>query len=263
MEGGSMNYLKTVKAFGLALAVGVGLTACGAGSEKWKEEVVFHDGKVVVVERFFHLGEYPAIDSHNRSPLDLTLTFTLPETSKKILWKTEYNNNTPEPNSLTPLLLDVVDGVPYLATGPAGCIAYNKWSRPNPPYILFKYVNNGWQRIPLEAFPAELVQANLMSKPDSRGLKSYYTVAQVKEQMSGRNMAAEARTILRESVKVGTLGTDGSLVNCEELIPYGKGGWLGLDWFSDQPNHESCLKFCDTKKVSLKDCPCNKLFKGN
>ena len=43
----------------------------GSGSTmNWKEEVVLHDGKVLVVERFFHLGDYPTADSHNRSQLD-------------------------------------------------------------------------------------------------------------------------------------------------------------------------------------------------
>ena len=189
---------------GLLLMVGVSLSA-EAGllghTMGWKEEVVLRDGKVVVVDRFFNLGEYPTLDSHNRSPLDETLTFALPGSNKTISWKTEFRDELPEPNSLGPLLLDVVGGVPYIATSPAGCISYNKWGRPNPPYILFKYVNDEWKRIPLDEFPAELVQANLMSRPDSRILKSYYTVAQVKEQMSGRRIAAEASTIMREKLK--------------------------------------------------------------
>lgn len=202
----SNSRMMNIAKFELLLLLSFAISACAGvpalnnSTSSWKEEVVLHDGKVVVVERFFHLGDYPTADSHNRSPLDQTLTFTLPETNKRISWKTEYKNNTPEPNSLTPLLLGVVDGVPYLATSPAGCIAYNKWARPNPPYILFKYNNNEWERIPLEAFPSELVQANLMSKPDARILKSYYTVAQVKEQMSGRNIPIEARAILREPI---------------------------------------------------------------
>lgn len=205
MKLNNLWIMKIIK-LGLLFMIGFSMTACAgvpglnSSTSSWKEEVVLHDGKVVVVERFFQLGEYPTADSHNRSQLDQTLTFTLPETKKRISWKTEYKNNVPEPNSLGPLLLDVVGGVPYLATSPAGCISYNKWGRPNPPYVLFKYVNNEWMRIPLAEFPAELVRANLMSKPDSRGLKSYYSVEQVKEQMSGRNISAYAKTILREAM---------------------------------------------------------------
>lgn len=46
-----MNYLKVLKITTLALILGMCLTACGAGSEKWKEEVQLSDGKVIVVER--------------------------------------------------------------------------------------------------------------------------------------------------------------------------------------------------------------------
>lgn len=245
---------------GLLLVIGFSMIACaglpGSGSTmNWKEEVVLHDGKVLVVERFFHLGDYPTADSHNRSQLDQTLTFTLPDANKKISWKTEYKNNVPEPNSLGPLLLDVVGGIPYLATSPAGCIAYNKWSRPNPPYILFKYVDDEWTRIPLAEFPAELVRANLMSEPDSRGLKSYYSVAQVKEQMSGRNIAAYAKTIQREAVK----DAGG---RCGEMVYDGNGGWIGIGWFRKQPSYEACLKYCEQEKMPAQYCPCATIFKG-
>lgn len=208
--------LRAFKTIGLVLTLGVSMSACSA-TMSWKEEVVLYDGKVVVVERFYNLGGYPAIESRNRAPLDQTITFTLPGSNKTVSWKTEYRNDSPEPNGLGPLLLDVVGGVPYIATSPAGCISYNKWGRPNPPYILFKYINDEWKRIPLEEFPAELVQANLMSRPDSSIIKSYYTVEQVKEQMNGRRVAAEATTILRVPGKDWT--------GCPELVRI-KGGWV-------------------------------------
>ncbi|MDH2917294.1 MAG: hypothetical protein PXX77_10525, partial [Gallionella sp.] len=139
---------------------------------------------------------------------------------------------------------------------PAGCIAYNKWQRPNPPYILFKYLGDEWKHIPLEEFPAELAHSNLMSEPDIRGLKSYYSVEQVKEQMRGRDVAAEARTIMREPLP-------GGASRCPEMIHKGNGGWIGLDWFTDQPSYEACMKFCAYKQVSAQDCPCSTIqFKG-
>ena len=211
-------WLKQIMELGLLLMIGVSMNAYSA-TMSWKEEVVLHDGQVVVVERFYNLGGYPALDSHNRSPLDETITFALSGSNKKISWKTEYRNDLPEPNSLGALLLDVVGGIPYIATSPAGCIAYNKWGRPNPPYVLFKYVHDEWKRISLEEFPAELVHANLMSRPDSRGLKPYYSVAQVKEQMSGRRVADYAKTILREALP-------NAWKSCPEMVFY-KGAWVG------------------------------------
>jgi hypothetical protein len=212
--GMSDGLFRVFKKIGLVLTLGMSMSACAGlfgHTKSWKEEVVLHDGKVIVVERFFNLGDYPTLDSHNRSPLDQTLTFTLPDSNKTISWKTEYRNELPKPNSLTPLLVDVVGGVPYVATSPAGCISYNKWGRPNPPYVLFKYANDEWKHLSLEEFPAELFHANLMSEPDIRILKSYYSVEQVKEQMNGRRIAAEATTILREAIPESQLCTDWNL----------------------------------------------------
>jgi hypothetical protein len=166
----------------------------------WKEEVQLHDGRVLLIERSFNLGGHPTLDARERRPLDETITFTLPESGQKVVWKTDFDNTVPEPNSLGPLLLDIVGGDPYLATSPAGCIAYNKWGRPNPPYILFKYVNGSWQQIPLKEFPAELVQANLMNMPASSQLKPYYNVAAVKAKLADGNISAYAKTILREQL---------------------------------------------------------------
>ena len=121
--------LRGVRRATFTLMLGVSLSACASligNTMSWKEEIKLHDGQIVVVERLFHLGGYPTLDSHNRSLLDETITFTLPESNKKITWKTEYRNEVPEPNSLGPLLLDVLDGVPYIATSPAGKASESK-----------------------------------------------------------------------------------------------------------------------------------------
>jgi len=214
-------WLKQIMDLGLLLTMGASMSA-DAGlfghTKGWKEEVQLHDGRVLVVERFYNLGDYPTIDARERALLDETITFTLPESNKKIFWKTEFRQDLTEPNSLGALLLDVVGGVPYLATSPAGCIAYNKWGRPNPPYILFKYVNAAWQQIPLKEFPPELVEANLMNMPASSLLKPYYSVAASKAQRQDGNISAYAKTILREAYPYAPGG-------CEELIRY-KGYWI-------------------------------------
>lgn len=166
----------------------------------WKEEVLLRDGQVVVAERFYNLGGYPAIESHNRSALDQTITFSLPGTNNRIIWKNDFRDSEPEPNSLNLIRFDVVNGVSYIATYPAGCIAYNKWGRPNPPQILFKYAGDKWQRIALADLPPELVgtTANvIVGRPDVRIAKSFYTVEGVNKENHDIH-APEYKTILRE-----------------------------------------------------------------
>lgn len=213
--------LRASKTIGLILALGVSVSAEASlfgGSKGWKEEVLLHDGRKIVVERHFNLGP-PSLESTERKELDETVTFTPPGTSKKITWKTSFDDFSPELNSLGILLLDIVNGMPYIATSPAGCIAYNKWQRPNPPYITFKFDHGNWERIPLDQFPAELIHANLMSTPATATLKSYYTLEQAKEQMEGRNIALEATTIYRAPIKTW-------LATCPNLVPIkGGGGW--------------------------------------
>lgn len=200
------------------LAMSLSMSACATGGSgtSWKEEVQLHDGSKLIVDHHSNISSRP---DQGLRLVDHTLTFTLPGSSEAIVWKTEYRQDVPDPNSLGALLLDVVGGVPYLATSPAGCIAYNKWGRPNPPYVLFKYTHAAWQQIPLTAFPPELVQANLMSPSATLSFKPYYTVEEARAYRQNGNVAAYARTILREAV-------GGVWSSCPEMVYY-KGAWVG------------------------------------
>ena len=182
---------------GVSMSAEAGFFGSLGATMSWKEEVLLHDGKKIVVERFYNLGGYPTLESRERAALDETVTFSPAGTNKKIIWKTDFRDSEAEPNSLNLLLLDIVKGVPYIATYPAGCIAYNKWKRPNPPYIFFKYEGNEWKRISLAEFPSELNRVNIIvGRPPTDLLKSHYTV----EQVSERNyyLEKEHKTILRE-----------------------------------------------------------------
>lgn len=249
--------MKRIAKLTTLLLLGASMSACAGlfgSSMKWKEEVQLHDGQVLVVERHYSLGGYSTLDARERQALDQTITFTSPKSNKRISWETEYRQDLPEPNSLTPLLLDILGGIPYLATSPAGCIAYNKWGRPNPPYVLFKYTNDSWQQIPMKEFPQELVGANLMSRPASSLLKSYYTVEAARAQRNDGNVATYAKTIFHEPIRSAGEG-------CGELIRVND-GWEGTGFFSEQPSYEACLKYCERKEVPTKNCPCNRFFKG-
>jgi hypothetical protein len=191
----------------------------------WKEEVLLHDGSKVIAERHYTLGGYPEIASQERAALDVTVKFDLPGTNKKIIWKTDYDNSNADQNSLNLIRLDVVNGVPYIATYPAGCIAYNKWGRPNPPQILFKYENDQWQRITLAELPPELIgtHANvIVGKPAAKLLKPFYNFEGVND--SNHDISTpEYKIILRDRLPAKYIEN-----MCMEMVLY-KGSWVMPD----------------------------------
>lgn len=250
--------MRRIAKLGLLLMLGASMSACSSTME-WKEEVKLHDGQVIEAERYYHLGGYAYLDSREQTPLDETVTFRL-QNGKIIVWKNDFRDSEPEPNSLNHFRFDIVNGIPYLATYPAGCIAYNKWGRPNPPQVLFKYENEQWTRITLSELPQELIGSSanvIVGRPASSQLKSFYTVEGVNAK--NRDISTpEYKTILREAS--GIAGGPGS--SCPEMIRKGNGGWDGIGWFRDQPSKKACLEYCKHKEVSAQDCPCNRLFKG-
>ena len=60
------------------------MSACSK-TMSWKEEVQLSDGQIIIAERFYNLGGYPAIESKEHAALDMTVTINLP--NGKIIWK--------------------------------------------------------------------------------------------------------------------------------------------------------------------------------
>lgn len=212
--------LQRITRLGLILMVGVSMSAC---SESWKEEVLLHDGSKIIVERTVdrggrhEIGQQPPIKEER-------LSFTLPATNEYIMWKNEFSKDVGFADFM-PLLLDIHQGMAYVVTTPAGCLSYNKWGRPNPPYVLFKYDGKAWQRITLQELPAEIKTPNLVVGSPDNNVEKLGTSFVKWEQIQKINSSLrqpEYKTILREPVKKGT---DGSSVNCEDLVLY-KGQWL-------------------------------------
>ncbi|PZP50676.1 MAG: hypothetical protein DI596_14980 [Azospira oryzae] len=69
--------------------------------------------------------------------------------------------------SLLPLAVGLKDGVACLAASPRTCPDYDRWGRPVPPYVFFKYQDGVWQRITVDEFPEDIGKANLMIGTDS------------------------------------------------------------------------------------------------
>lgn len=240
----------------LILMWGASMNACATDTMTWREEVVLHDGKTLVVSRMKTLGDYPTLESRERQTLNMTITFTIPGTNKEIAWKSDFGRGNED--NLNLMMLDFINGIPYIATYPAGCLAYNKWGRPNPFYVFFKY-DQEWKQIPLQEFPTELKNTNVViGGPLAKEYGSrYLSVARVKE--LNRGVGKEYHTIIRTPI---TYGPGNIAASCPKMIYDGKGGWVGVDWFTSQPSYEACLKICAQKNISPQHCPCSTLFKN-
>jgi len=232
------------------------LSGCALGhSAWWKEEVLLHDGQTIIVDRSRKLGGYRYVDSRNRSILEEKWKFPVPGTYKFVTWKV----NQELPPKGTPLMLvtiGFIHGTPYIATVPAGCISYNYWGRPNPPYVFFKYDGQTWQRIKLEEFPMELTEANVVvGSPKPYNQTGTLTIAQVKGE--NRYLAAHLKKIARERLSA----REASEVGCPFEI-YDGTYWRGAGSLLRQSTYEECLNECLRIDIKEEYCPCDKLFKN-
>ena len=140
-----MNYghslLKVFSAIALILTFVLSTNAqaglFGFGGDSWKEEVLLHDGQKIIVKRSqtyggrYEIGQGGAISGQE-------LSFTLPKTNKAVTFKDEYSEDIGGRNFLL-LALHVLNGTPYVVAETVGCFANNKWGRPSPPYLFFRY----------------------------------------------------------------------------------------------------------------------------
>ncbi|MHB9119796.1 MAG: hypothetical protein ACYC2R_16220 [Burkholderiales bacterium] len=192
---------KHIMKLGLLLTMGVSMSAEAGifglfNGTSWKEEVLLHDGKKLIVERSQTYGNYAEPASQERSLSEEKWVFQIPGSGQKITWKSDFRK-PPEGDSLMLLLLDFHNGVPYVATSPAGCLAYNHWGRPNPPYVFFKYDGKTWQRISLAEFPPAFKASNVaVGRPDPDHRTGLLSVDTIKEE--NRQLEAYLRVIARE-----------------------------------------------------------------
>lgn len=215
---------------GLLLLLTLAVSACAGlpdiSGKSWMEEVLLHDGSKIIVTRTVDRGGRHEVGQ--KPPYkEQTLTFTMPGTKQEITWEDKFSKDLGSANFL-PMLLDVSNDIVYLVANPMGCLSYNKWGRPNPPYIVFKYQDKEWQRIPIQELPVEIKTPNLIfSMPDvivEKSGKSFMTAEMIRAITAGYAQP-EYKTILREPIKVG--GDSG----CPEMIRY-KCGWGGPGEFN-------------------------------
>ena len=212
----------------LLVLAAVSLGACAGlpftGGSSWKEEVLLHDGRTLIVARWIIRG--PGGRHEIGQPPSITeggLRFVLPGTGERVQWKSVLDKDIGFID-LKPLLLDVISGTAYLVTEPLGCLSYNKWGRPNPPYVIFKYQDQTWKQIPIQELPPQAKAPNLIISSTDVEIKKlgtrHVTAQMIQKANSEWNQKQDPiyRTILREPTTGGNIG-------CTVMVRY-RGHWI-------------------------------------
>jgi hypothetical protein len=231
------NLLRTMA---VILAMGAGMNAAaglfGLGGTSWKEEVLLHDGTKIIVERWHKRGGRHEMASG--PPIkEQGITFSIPGTGKTLTWHDEYSEDVGSAN-FELLALHIQSGTPYIVLSAYGCISYNKWMRPNPPYVIFKYGGAMWQRIQMAELPTQFKDINLVidTSNNEKRLGSLGNISV--EQVRGFNSdykQPEYQTILRAPLPQERINQ-----MCEERVLY-KGSWI-------LPNDPVARQFIDQQK---------------
>lgn len=189
---------RRIQAIVPVLLVAASLTSC-ATVRTWNEEALQHDGSRIVVERTVRLGGRHEVGQ--RPPIqEQRLTFVVPGSMQKVVWEDAFRADVGTASFL-PMLLEIRANVAYLVAYPMGCLSYNKWGRPNPPYVVFRYHERQWARISLQELPGEIVTPNLIfSEPDevARNTGEATVSAESIKELYAHYRQPEFRRILRE-----------------------------------------------------------------
>ena len=233
----AFSIISLILTLGVSMSAGAGLF--GFGGTSWKEEALLHDGSKLIVERSVERGGRHEIGQ--KPPIkEQSLTFTMPGTNQNVIWEDKYSEDVGGANFL-PMLVDVLNNTVYLVVTPMGSLSYNKWGRPNPPYVLFKYQGKEWKRIPLQELPDEIKTPNLViSSPDDAAEKVNHGIVfagMIKELNDGARQP-EYKTIYRTPLDHWKLrpGTNnGELIRTED-------GWASPDMVELRKKVEDQLK---------------------
>jgi hypothetical protein len=194
-----MKATVALKVLALTFVLAVAAKPCAASGNNWKEEVLLHDGRKLIVKRSQTYGGRS--EPGQPAPIaEHTISFKLPGSEQTITWKSEYGSELGRTN-FNLLAVHVLGGTPYVVASPNLCLSYNKWGRPNPPYVAFKYGRGHWDRIAFDALPTEFKTINVVlgihkSQADeltSMGLVSSERISELNRHLEG----PEFQTILR------------------------------------------------------------------
>lgn len=221
------NISLKLKKFGVLLMMEISINAnaglFGSSDVHWKEEVQLHDGRIIIVDRSQSYGGRHEI-GQSQPIKSQEIRFTVPGTTKVITFKSEYNKDIGR-SDFDLVALHLLNSTPYIVTTPNLCLSYNKWGRPNPPYVIFRHDGSIWRQINLNGFPSQFKEINLVaeSKGNEKAIVAQPIVsAELVKKLNSSLRQPEYRKIYREPIKRGTAE---SSVNCEEVVFY-KGAWV-------------------------------------
>ena len=144
-----------------ALFATFALSACfGRATYHWKEEVLLHDGRVIVIERSVRTGEVPVEIGQPPGESDYTLKFRSAD-GKTVTWESG--------KSFWPMVLDFDGPTPYVVAGGSTGPDYEKHGCPRPPYFIFRYDGTSWQRIDYQQLPKAIRRSNLTNSATTGG----------------------------------------------------------------------------------------------
>lgn len=235
------------------------INMCGylgiGGHLKWREEVLLHHGSKIIVQRWQKTFNVYTLEKSTLLQRQ-SLRFKHPKTREKIVWEDGPTEGIRTANFRL-LAFHIKDNTPYVITEAYGCFSYNRWGRPSPPYIIFKYEGAEWKRIAIHDLPSELTSINLMLNTTGsteintarRGLVTDENIIK-----SRRPPHAMYKSIVRTPMEG---------VGCMELVPTGRGGWQETTIFKMQPSYAACMNQCKKVLFDMQYCPCDRLFKDN
>ena len=135
------------------VALGIVSGCSGKQTYRWQEEVLLQDGRVIVIDRSVRTGEVPVEIGQAPGESDYTLTFRTSNGSR-VTWDGGRDR-------FVPIILDFVDGMPYVVALGATGLVYVAEGCPAPPYFFFRWTAGEWKRVAYEDFPKALRNANL------------------------------------------------------------------------------------------------------
>lgn len=176
----------------------------GSGGVEWKEEVLFPDGRRMVVERSQVRGGRHAV-GQELPVKSQKIQFVMPDKNEDITWKSDYSEAAGQV-ALRPIGVYIVEKIPYIVATATSCGSYNEWKRPNPPYVIFKYGKNGWMNISISDLPANIESPNLIlatyeSRDSNIKIKSGFISADEVAKINELVSFPQYRRIIRQPMK--------------------------------------------------------------